>query len=77
MIEDVHIGQLIEDKLREKERNVTWFARKLCCVRSNVYKIFEKRSIDTLLLLRISIILEEDFFYYYSNAFNKKEDNKT
>ena len=72
MIKEIHIGQLIKEKLRKKERTVTWFARKLCCIRSNVYKIFKKQSIDSLLLLRISIILEEDFFSYYSDSLNKK-----
>ena len=76
MIEEVHIGELIKEKLHEKERTVTWFARKLCCIRSNVYKIFKKQAIDTSLLLRISIILEEDFFSYYSSIINKNKENK-
>lgn len=73
MTNQVHIGEIIQGKLREKERSVTWFAKKLCCVRPNVYKIFRKESLDSSLLLRISIILDEDFFHYYSNALIKTE----
>lgn len=41
---------------------VVRFADKLSYSRANVYKIFEKKSIDTDLLMRISSILEFDFF---------------
>lgn len=58
----VHIGSLIEQELRRQERSVTWFASKLHCDRSNVYKIFKKQSIDTQLLEKIGIILQRNFF---------------
>lgn len=61
----VHIGNLIEAELRRQERSVTWFARQLYCERTNVYDIFKRQSIDTHMLLRISIILRHDFFSYY------------
>lgn len=59
------IGQLIKQKLHEQERSVTWFARKLHYERTNVYKLFQRESIDTLLLLRISHILHYNFFRHY------------
>lgn len=61
----VHIGNLIETELRRQERSVAWFARQLYCERTNVYDIFKRQSIDTYMLLRISIILRHDFFSYY------------
>lgn len=61
----VHIGKLIEEELHRQERTVTWFAKKLYCERTNVYNIFKRQSIDTELLLRISVILNRDFFIYY------------
>ena len=64
----IHVGRLIEDKLHEQGRTVTWFAAQLCCTRPNVYKIFSKESIDTYLLWRISCILEYNFFYDLSKA---------
>jgi hypothetical protein len=63
----IHIGHLIEQELRRQERSVAWFARKLHCDPSNVYKIFKKQSIDTQLLENISSILQHNFFLYYIN----------
>lgn len=62
----IHIGKLIENELRRQERSVTWFAKKLCCERTNVYSIFRRESIDTELLLRISQVLKCNFFVYYT-----------
>ncbi|MBQ7461670.1 MAG: XRE family transcriptional regulator [Bacteroidaceae bacterium] len=62
----VHIGGLIKAELERQERTVSWFARKLCCDRSNVYKLFRRSTIDTEQLLRISQILHRNFFLYYS-----------
>lgn len=59
------IGLLIKRELERQERTVSWFARKLCCDRSNVYKIFKRSTIDTELLLRISQILHYNFFEVY------------
>ncbi len=68
----IHVGQLIQHTLHEQGRSVTWFATQLCCTRPNVYKIFAKESIDTLLLLwRICQILNYDFFLLFSKALNK------
>lgn len=58
----VKIGALIRQKLREDGRSVSWFAAKICCSRANAYKIFEKDSIDTNLLTRISNVLNHNFF---------------
>ncbi len=58
----MHIGHEIELELRRQERTVTWFASKLCCNRRNIYRIFERESIDTELLRRISVVLGRNFF---------------
>lgn len=67
----VHIGRLIQSRLKEDGRSATWFAEKLHYSRNNVYKIFEKQNIDTELLLRICVILDFDFFRYYSHYINE------
>lgn len=61
----LHIGNLIKEELERQERTVSWFARKLCCDRSNIYKLFKRSTIDTELLLRVSKILNYDFFELY------------
>jgi len=68
------IGQLIKEELVAQERSVSWFARKLCIDRSNVYRLFQKNSLDTSLLTRISLVLNKDFFMILSDDINKKQN---
>lgn len=56
------IGILIKEELERQERSISWFARKLSCDRSNVYRLFQKENVDTGLLTRISLLLNHDFF---------------
>ena len=69
------IGQLIKEELKAQERSVSWFARKLHLDRSNVYRLFQKNSLDTDLLSRISIVLGRDFFEILSK--NIKDRNSS
>lgn len=62
----VPIGKLIKEKLDERGLTATWLADRIPCGRANIYKIFNKNSIDTELLFRICVVLEFDFFKYYS-----------
>ena len=66
------IGILIKEELERQERSISWFARKLSCDRSNVYRLFQKESIDTNLLARISILLGRDFFADISDSLREK-----
>lgn len=68
------IGQLIKDELTAQERSVSWFARKLCIDCSNVYRLFQKNSIDTSLLMRISLVLNKDFFLMLSDNIQKRQN---
>lgn len=69
------IGQLIKEELASQERTVSWFARKLHLDRSNVYRLFQKNSVDTDLLGRISLILDRDFFEELSSSFRERRGN--
>lgn len=53
---------------------MAWFARKLCLDRSNVYRLFQKNSIDTSLLMRISLVLNKDFFSLLSDQVRMRRD---
>ena len=63
----IFIGKIIEEELRNQERSVVWLSRKLNCNRTNVYKIFNRTSIDTELLLKISNILKRNFCEPYTS----------
>ena len=64
----IFIGPLIKAELERQERSVSWFARKIGCDRSTVYRIFQRASIDTQLLTTISDVLNHDFFADLSNG---------
>lgn len=72
----IFIGKSIEYELRNQERSVVWLARKLNCNRTNIYKIFNRSTIDTELLLRIGNVLQRNFFEEYINRldFTKEAD---
>lgn len=69
-----HIGELIKEELERQERSISWFARQLSCDRSNVYRIFQKSSIDTNVLARISIILHHNFFEDLAENVSRREE---
>ena len=72
----VHIGNLIRQTLKERGYTVVWFAAQLAYTRVNVYKIFEKKSLDTDLLMRISVILDTNFFKPYYDEFENTSPSK-
>lgn len=72
----MHIGNLIRQTLKERGYTVVWFAAQLAYTRVNVYKIFEKKSLDTDLLMRISVILGTNFFKPYYEEFEKSQGTK-
>ena len=72
----MHIGNLIRQTLKERGYTVVWFAAQLAYTRVNVYKIFEKKSLDTDLLMRISVILDTNFFKPYYDEFENTSPPK-
>ncbi len=69
----VEIGSAIKDRLQASRHSVVWLATQLECSRTNVYKIFGKKSIGTEELFKISEVLKYDFFKIYSNKLDYKK----
>ncbi|MDR2910195.1 MAG: XRE family transcriptional regulator [Bacteroidales bacterium] len=67
--QDIHIGILIKNKFREDGRSASCLAEKIHCRRDNIYDIFGRVSIDTALLLSISLALETNFFEYFHEKY--------
>ena len=61
----IFIGKLIKDELKAQQKSVVWLSQELGCNRTNIYKIFNRHSIDAELLLRISRIMGRNFFEPY------------
>lgn len=72
----IHIGEHIRAELKSQERTVTWLARGVNCNRQNVYDIFKRNTIDTELLMRISLLLHRNFFQVYHAEYNKRMANR-
>ncbi|MDR0743812.1 MAG: XRE family transcriptional regulator [Tannerella sp.] len=68
---ELHIGRLIREKAETEGYSACRLAKRLHCDRSNIYKLYRKRTIDAEFLLQISIALNYDFFRYYSDCFRQ------
>ena len=68
----VHVGKMVKAEFDKhpKTHTISWLAGLLCCGRNNVYDIFNRKSIDSDLLIRLSQILEHDFFKDISDEIN-------
>ncbi|MBQ9558527.1 MAG: helix-turn-helix transcriptional regulator [Bacteroidaceae bacterium] len=67
-VQPPHIGHLIRQEVERQGLTVVSLARMLSCSRTNIYKIFDRQSIDTDQLFRISSLLHTDFFHIYSES---------
>lgn len=72
-MKNIHIGTIIRAQLTKKNLSVLWLASQLGIKRPNCYRILRAGSLQTDLLLRISLVLNHDFFSYFSNEYNSKK----
>ncbi len=70
-VPEVNIGREIRTFMERGHFSASWLAERLCCDRTNIYKIFGRPSLDSETLLRISIFLRHDFFTSYTSAHNR------
>ena len=57
----LHIGHLIKSVFDESGMTISEFARQIHLERTTVYSIFERTTVDVLLLARISLALKHNF----------------
>ena len=62
---DVHIGSIILKVFQKRKMTVAQFAREIGCHRTRIYPIFQNKSIDVDLLIRISKVLNYNFLFEY------------
>lgn len=73
----IHIGKEIENELRRQGRGATWLAKRLHCDRTNVYNIFRREGVDTILLQRVGAILHRNFFVLYCQGSGVDAENNS
>lgn len=72
----IHAGHLIKQVLYKKGKTVTWFALKMNCTRTNIYKIFHKNNLDVDILWRASGILNCDLFSLISQELQMEMESR-
>jgi hypothetical protein len=65
-LKEIYLGQLIKQRVSECDISVTRISKFLKCSEEEVEKIYEKKSIEVDVLLKLSKLLEYDFFRIYS-----------
>ena len=73
MAEELHIGNVIREVLKQQGRSITWLGKQLGCSRQNIYKILRRNWIYTDMLLKISELLDYDFFKCFSEFREQKK----
>lgn len=68
---EIHVGHIIKAVFDEQGRTVKWFAAKMHCNRTNVYKMFEKPHLNSEIIARASQALGHDFFLNISKQMNE------
>jgi hypothetical protein len=76
MDEKIHVGELIRNQIEKEGRSVSWLSGKMSCDRTNIYKIYQRTSIDLVQLYRLCICLDYDFFAHYSEMFRKNRNER-
>ena len=66
----MHIGEKVKARAKELRIGPTELGRMIKTSKQNVYGIFERKSMDTELLQKLSKVLEFDFFVYYYSPGN-------
>ena len=62
--------------MQSQGRSVTWLAGKLHCDRTNIYKLYDRSTVDTELLMKISIILDYNFFALFSDEWLSRRQQR-
>ena len=70
----IHIGNLIRDELRRQSHTNEWLADRIGVTPRTLQRIYNKPSIDTQLLFRISQALCTDFFQSYTKVLSSMTD---
>ena len=60
-MKDVHVGKMIQDELTRQGRSVMWLSKQIYCEKSNIYKMFKRKSIDVQQLMHISEAMQHNF----------------
>ncbi len=74
---DIHIGSIIKKVVAEKKSSASYLADKIGITTGSVNRLYSYKSVQTEMLVAISVALDYDFFAVYSGGLNiRKEEVK-
>ena len=73
---EIHIGKIIQKVKEDKGIKSNWIAKKIAYSPSNMQKIYTRKSINTAVLVDISIYLKFNFFDIYVDYINEQMKKK-
>ena len=81
---NIHIGQMIEKRVTESGIEISRLCNFMKCTEEQIEKMYQKKSLDTEILLKWSKLLDYDFFRIYTQHLilyappsAKEQDSKT
>lgn len=74
---NIHIGHLIKSVFDESGMTISEFARQIHLERTTVYSIFERASVDSYQLARISLVLKHNFLSDIERHFGLKSETSS
>lgn len=77
MEEEFHIGHRIKEYINSHGIKLQWLSGQMHCHRNTLYNLFERKWIDSDLLMKLSLLLEHDFFAEFSGEYQRKLESKT
>lgn len=67
-MEEIHIGRLLKEKMKELHISNIELAKKLYCTRQNIGNIIKRKTISTDMLKKVSDAVGYNFFRHYTPA---------
>lgn len=74
---DIDIGAIIKEVSKDKNVGPTELGNRIETSKQNIYGIFQRKSMDSALLMKLCIALDYDFFKYYVEELAKYWNHKT
>ena len=67
-VNTVVIGKLIKEELQRQGKTSVWLANELGCHRTNIYKVYDRTTIDTGMLFHLMGGLTDQLMYELSDV---------
>lgn len=74
---NIHIGEIIRQQLKERDRSIRWLAKKVNCDQSSLSKKLHDQYMNSDMIERISDVLDVNVFRILADALDENKILKT